>query len=81
MVCIVGLVMVLWPGGYGTEQTAAQWGCAPQVGNATLGGPNAQWKQNSKYYIIHRQQTDLYLGLPYTEDTGQINLDNVTYKM
>ena len=32
-------------------------------------------------YRIHRQQTDLYLGLPYTEDTGQINLDNVTYKM
>ena len=29
----------------------------------------------------HRQQTDLYLGLPYTEDTGQINLDNVTDKM
>ena len=34
-----------------------------------------------KNYIIHRQQTDLYLGLPYTEDIGQINLNNVTYKI
>ena len=33
--------------------------------------PNAQWKQNSKYYIIHKQQTYLYLGLPYTENTEQ----------
>ena len=32
-------------------------------------------------YMIYRQQTDLYLGLPCTEDTGQINLDNVIYKM
>ena len=28
------------------EGTTAQRGCAPQVGNAALGGPNrAQWKQ------------------------------------
>ena len=33
---------------------------------------------NNKNYIIHRRQTYLYLGLPYTENTGQINLDNVT---
>ena len=31
----------------------------------------AQWKQELKYCIIHRQQTYLYLGLPYTENTKQ----------
>ena len=34
-----------------------------------------------KNYIIYRQQTDLYLCLPYTEDIGQINLDNVIYNV
>ena len=56
--------------GTGMERTAAQWGRAPQVGNATQGAKRAQWKQELKLHN-HRQQTYLYLGLPYTEDTRQ----------
>ena len=61
--------------------TGLQFGgdASHRLGNATW-SPNAQWKQTI-YYIIHRQQTYLYLSLPYTENTEQINLDNVTYKM
>ena len=48
------------------------------VGNTPhrLGTPNTQPNMRTVeamkiYYIIHRQQTYLYLGLPYTEDIGQ----------
>ena len=42
----------------------------------------AQTHSGSKtYYRIQRQQTYLYLGLPYTKNTKQINLNNVTYIM
>ena len=40
-----------------------------------LGTPHSEAQTHSgsrnQNYIIHRQQTDLYLGLPCTEDTGQ----------
>ena len=62
------------------EQTQLNGDVPHKLGNATW-GPNAQWKQNIKYYIIHKQQTYLYLGLPYTKNTGQINLDNVIYRI
>ena len=64
----------------GTEWIAAQWGCAPQVGNATLGGPNAQWKQKLKLH--NTQTTDRFVSW-FTLHRGYrtINLDNVTYQM
>ena len=54
------------------EWTAAQWGRAPQVGNA----PNTEAQtvhSRSNNKILHntRKQTDLYSGLPYTDSTGQ----------
>ena len=44
----------------GTERIAAQWGRAPQIGNATLGGPNAQWKQ--KLILYNTQTTDRFVS-------------------
>ena len=64
---------------YGADYSSV--GKRPTCWERHTGSPNTHSGSNNKNYIIHRQQTDLYLGLPYTEDTGQINLDNVTYKI
>ena len=54
----------------GTEWTTAQWGCAPQVGNATLGAQTRTMEAITKLHNTHTTDI-LYLCLSYTENTGQ----------
>ena len=64
----------------GMEQTAAQWGCTPQVGNATW-RPKCAVEAITKNYIIHKTTNIFVPRFNLHREYKTINLDNVTYKM